>query len=141
VAVGLLLTFVGGASPSQIFTSHGEPVAKSGRECFGVSGLPGDVALVNLTPVQAAGRGNGQLVSSDVVKPPVASNVNYGPGSVDPNVAAAVIGSDGRVCYANSLHTSVHLVADHLGTINWSAYTPATTSGAPSRKVDTRPST
>ena len=34
----------------------------------------------------------------------------------------------------NSKHTSVHLV----GTITGSAYTPATTSGVPDRKVDTR---
>jgi len=120
-------------------TGKGGPiVGPSGRLCFAAAGSPGDVALVNLTPVLAQGSGNGQLVSSDVTSPPVASNVNYGPGSVDPNVAAALIGTDGKVCYANSVHTSVHLIADHLGTIAASAYTPATPGGAPDRKVDTR---
>jgi hypothetical protein len=113
-------------------------VAPSGRLCFSVAGSPGDVALVNLTPVLAQGPGNGQLISSDVTTPPVASNVNYQPGSIDPNVAAARIGADGKVCYVNSVHTNVHLVADHLGTIDAAAYTTATPNGAPDRKIDTR---
>ena len=32
----------------------------------------------------------------------------------------------------------MHLVADHLGTIAADSYTPATASGEPDRKVDTR---
>ena len=110
----------------------------SARVCFGVAGEPGDVAVVNLTPVEAVGAGYGQLVSSDVVNPPVASNVNFAPGTVDPNIALAPIGSDGKVCYVNSPLSSVHLVADHLGTVDGDAYTPAATSGAPDRKLDTR---
>jgi len=58
---------------------------------------------------------------------------------VDPNVALARIGADGRVCYVNSPHSSVHLVADHLATIKASTITLATPSGAPARRVDTRP--
>src|SRR5690606_25360244 len=65
-------------------------------------------------------------------------NVNFAPGTVDPNVALAVIGVDGKVCYVNSALSAVHLVADHLGTIDGDAYTPATATGAPDRKVDTR---
>jgi hypothetical protein len=114
-------------------------VSRRGRTCVGVNGLPGDLALVNLTPVAASGPGNGQLVSSDVASPPVASNVNFGPGTVDPNVAAAPIGSDGRVCYVNSEHNSVHLIADHLATISSTAITLATPTGAPARRIDTRP--
>ena len=57
---------------------------------------------MNLTPVEADGPGHGQLVSSDVANPPVASNVNYFQGTVDPNVAIAPIGSDGRACYVNA---------------------------------------
>jgi hypothetical protein len=45
------------------------------------------------------------------------------------------------VCFVNSQHASVHLVADHLGTISGSAYEPATRSGAPDRRVDTRTET
>ena len=117
----------------------GSTVAASGRMCFAVAGVPGDVAVVNLTPVNAAGLGNGQLVSSDLVWPPVASNVNFSPGSFDPNVAVAPIGADNRVCFVNSVHAAVDLVADHLGTIRSASYSPASPSGAPARVLDTRP--
>jgi hypothetical protein len=95
------------------------------------------VAVVNLTPVLADGPGNGQLIASGLT-PPVASNVNFGPGTIDPNVALAPIGADGKVCYANSNHSNVHLIADHLATIAANAVTLATPTGAPLRKVDTR---
>ncbi|HWL44813.1 MAG TPA: hypothetical protein VNQ73_17860 [Ilumatobacter sp.] len=110
----------------------------SARTCVAVTGPAGGAALVNLTPVGAAQPGNGQLVSSDVTEPPTASNVNYGPGTVDPNVAAAPIGADGKVCYVNSRHTTVHLIADHLATLSPDAITLATPTGAPDRRVDTR---
>ena len=114
------------------------PVDQGDRVCVDVAGNPGDVALVNLTPIGASGLGNGQLISSNVTNPPVASNVNYGPGTVDPNVAAAPIGTDGKVCYANDNLASVHLIADHLGTIDANVFTPPTPSGAPARRIDTR---
>ena len=113
-------------------------VAAGGRVCFGVAGDVGDVAVVNVTPVEARGAGNGLLVSSDVSNPPVAANVNYRPGSVDPNVAIAPIGSDGEVCFVNAQRAGVHLVADHLGTIAAESYRPADPSGAPRRTLDTR---
>ena len=113
-------------------------VAPSGRLCFEVAGSPGDVALVNLTPVLAQGAGFGQLISSNIASAPDASNVNFDLGTIDPNVAAAPIGSDNKVCYVNSNRSSVDLIADHLGTIDGTAYTNATPSGAPSRKIDTR---
>jgi hypothetical protein len=93
---------------------------------------------MNLTPVEASGPGYGLLVSSAIGDPPIASNANYGPNTVDPNVAVAPIGPDGQVCFVNSNLAFVHLVADHLGTIRSNAYVPALTSGAPDRKVDTR---
>ena len=115
-------------------------VSPSVRVCFEVAGSPGDAAIVNLTPVEASGPGFGLLVSSDVSNPPVASNVNFvGPASVDPNVAVARIGTDGGVCFVNSELSSVDLVADHLGTIDGDAYTPAKSDGTPDRKLDTRP--
>jgi hypothetical protein len=116
----------------------GTTVSPSGRLCFAVAGSPGDAAIVNLTPVEARGAGYGLLISSDIATPPIAANVNYQPGTIDPNVAVAPIGADGKVCYVNSKHTSVNLVADHLGTIAAASYTPATQDGAPDRKVDTR---
>ena len=108
------------------------------RVCFAVAGPPGDAALVNITPVGADGPGDGLLTSSDVVTPPLASNVNFAPGSVDPNLTIAPIGSDGQVCFHNSVHASVDVIADHLGTIAARFYTPANPSGAPERRVDTR---
>jgi hypothetical protein len=124
-----------GSSPA----SADEVLQPGSRRCFSVAGQPGDVALVNLTPVNAGGPGYGLLVSSDVDDVPEASNVNFGPGTVDPNVAAAEIGTDGQVCYLNSAATT-HLVADHLGTIDAAAITLAQANGAPLRKIDTRPS-
>lgn len=114
------------------------PIAATARLCFAVAGDPGDVAIVNLTPVEAQFAGDGQLVSSDVADPPVASNVNYQIGSADPNVAFAPIGSDGQVCFVNSRHAAIHLVADHLGTIRRASFVLASPTGAPVRKLDTR---
>jgi hypothetical protein len=127
-----------GAPVRVLDTRTMSPVAPSGRACFAVAGTPGDVALVNLTPARAQGAGNGLLVSSAVLDPHTASNVNFTPGSVDPNLAVAPIGPDGKVCFANSNHTTVDLVADHLATILAAEFVLATPSGAPLRVVDTR---
>ena len=123
--------------PTWAGTATAEVLA-SDRRCFAVTGRPGDAAIVNLTPVQANARGNGQLTSSDVTNPPTNSNVNFAPGTIDPNIAVAQIGTDGRVCFHNSHHADVHLIADHLGTIADTAYTPARTDGTHQRTVDTR---
>jgi photosystem II stability/assembly factor-like uncharacterized protein len=117
----------------------GGMVAPSGRLCFAVAGSPGDLALVNLTPVDATRAGYGQLVSSDVTTPADASNVNFSTRTFDPNVAGAVIGADGNVCFVNSVHAAVHLVADHLLSVAGAAYTPPSSSGALLRVIDTRP--
>jgi hypothetical protein len=103
-----------------------------------LSGLSETPAVVNLTPAQALGAGFGELVSSDVAAATGSSNVNYRPSTVDPNVAVAQIGADGEVCFINGPTASVHLIAAHLGTIDADSYTPATTSGEPDRKIDTR---
>ncbi len=132
-------TSTGGPERVADTRSGGGMVGPGGRRCFEVVGSPGDAAVVNLTPVLAQGSGNGLLVSSDVVSPPVAANVNYRVGSVDPNVAIVPIGADGEVCYVNARRTGVHLVADHLGTIAATAYRTATLTGAPQRVTDTRP--
>ncbi len=116
----------------------GDRLEPEARLCFAVAGTPGDAAVVNLTPVRAAGRGNGQLVSSDIASPPVYSNVNWDVRSIDPNVAISTIGADGRVCFVNNGWTSVDLVADHMGTVAGAAYKPASPSGAPVRTLDSR---
>jgi Protein of unknown function (DUF1524) len=141
-AAAFELATASGAPSRKIDTRiTGAKVRPSGRLCFAVAGDPGDAAVVNLTPVEADGPGFGQLVSSDVSNPPVASNVNYFPGTVDPNVAVASIGADGKVCYVNGELASVHLVADHLGSIDATVFAPATASGASSRRIDTRTQT
>ncbi|HWL42932.1 MAG TPA: heparinase II/III family protein [Ilumatobacter sp.] len=121
-----------GAPPPQAIITPGA------RRCFPVTGNPGDAAIINLTPVLAQHPGHGQLLSSDVTDTPTASNVNYDTGTIDPNIAIAPIGTDGHVCYQNANLTSVHLVADHLGTIPTDAYQPATPNAAPQRVLDTR---
>jgi hypothetical protein len=118
--------------------STGASIPRGARHCFDVAGSQGDVAVVNLTPVGASGAGHGLLLSSDVPGVVDASNVNYAAGTVDPNVALAPIGADGRVCFVNAPLVDVHLVADHLVTIDAAAITTATSNGAPIRAVDTR---
>ncbi len=113
-------------------------VSPSGQLCFAVSGDPGDAAIVNLTPVLAEGPGYGLLLNSAVTTRPPGSNVNYTTGTTDPNVAIATIGTNGQVCYHNADLNAVHLIADHLGTIDANAYTPATANGSPNRIIDTR---
>ncbi len=133
----------GGAARSSTWTVGSAAPGRVGpgvRRCFEVDGSPGDAAVVNLTPVLAQGQGYGVLVSSDSDAAPNASNVNYGSGSVDPNVAIAPVGADGRVCFENGPLAGVDLVADHLGTIDAAVYRSATASGAPRRLIDTRQS-
>lgn len=128
------VTFVD-ATPRRLFDTRGASlVAPGGRRCVAVAGAVGDLAVVNLTPVRAQGRGNGVLVGSGASVTPSVSNVNYQVGSVDPNVGVAAIGGDGRVCYRNADRSAVHLVADHLMTIRASAVAHV----GPGRVLDTR---
>jgi hypothetical protein len=115
-------------------------IGQSRRFCIPVAtGTPGDLAVVNITPVAATDPGSAQLVSSDVAVPPVASNVNFSTGSVDPNVAVAPVGTDGSVCFVNSVHAQVQLIVDLLTVVDAGAYTPTTApNGAPVRLADTR---
>lgn len=113
-------------------------IPAGGAACFPVDGAPGDAALVNLTPVGADAAGHGVLTSGADDPPVDASAANYRPGSVDPNLAVAPIGDDGRVCFHVSDGASVHLVADHLGTIDGDAFEPAGADGVPTRLIDTR---
>lgn len=116
----------------------GARVAAGGTVCFGVAGEPGDAAIVNLTPVGADVAGHGVLTTGADRPPTDASNTNHRPGVVDPNLAMAPIGDDGRVCFHASTHTAVHLVADHLGSIAGEVYRPANPEGVPVRLIDTR---
>jgi hypothetical protein len=137
---GLLSSLSIGAGTSS--ASLGVPVPPGGSVCPGAVGEPGAVAVLNLTPVEATAAGFGAVRASDApsnnsLGVQAVSNVNFRPGSVDPNVALASIGSDHRVCFDNSPHASIHLVADQMGVMPASAYQPAAATGA-KRLVDTR---
>jgi len=117
-------------------------VAPGASVCPAVVGSPGQVAVVNITPVEATGHGFGALRSSDApsnntLGSAAVSNVNFGPGTVDPNPAFAVIGADGRVCFDNSPHSSIQLIIDQMGSLPSSAFVPASASGA-TRLIDSR---
>lgn len=118
------------------------PLRPGASVCPGAVGAAGDVAVVNLTPVQATAAGFGALRRSDApsnnsLGEHAVSNVNFRSGSVDPNVAFAPIGADGRVCFDNSPHATVHLVGDQMGVLPAAAYRSASGAGA-ERLVDTR---
>ena len=59
----------------------------------------------------------------------------FGPGTFDPNVGAAVVGQSGEVCFANSVHGDVDLVADPQLLLNPTTFTA---TASPVRQVDTR---
>ncbi len=117
----------------------GGKVAPSERRCTFVSNAtPGDHVGVNVTPVEASTAGDGLLHSSDYVHGfgREQSTVNFGLGTVSPNFAIAVVGSNGQICFTNSRHGSIHLVLDQLMVGSAAAFrTPVTW---PSRLVDTR---
>jgi hypothetical protein len=104
--------------------------------CFGVDGMPGDMVFVNLTPVHASAPGFGLLTAEGNASSRPASNVNFGPGSVDPNVAAAQISIDRKVCFVNSEHASIDLIADQLFTLEAEYVTVMLPT--PDRRLDTR---
>lgn len=124
-----------GLASSAASSGPGVPdrIGPSGVRCMDVTGDPGDLVVVNLTPVRASGLGYGWLSSSGDEAAGV-SNVNYRVGSIDPNVAVATIGADGQVCFHNGPLASVHLVADQLATVSADVISAAT----PQRLIDTR---
>lgn len=90
----------------------GTRLAASGSVCFSVSGAdPGAFGGVNITPIGAVSPGYGVLRSSDDAAGDI-SNVNFGPGTVDPNFAIAHVGTDGDVCVTNSVHGPVDVIVD-----------------------------
>lgn len=115
----------------------GPVVAPSERRCVAAVGaLPGEYVMLNATPVEATAFGFGTLHSS-ADPAGSTSNVNFGPGSVDPNIALTRVGPDGNVCFTNSRHASVHVILDELVVGAASAFRPASDRGAV-RLVDTR---
>ncbi len=107
----------------------------------GPSIAPGDLAIVNITPVRAAGRGYGALRSSDwrpvggVTAAERFSSVNFANGMPpDPNLSVAIVGQDGAICYDAAVSTH-HVVLDLVGAVSAEGVRPI----APQRLADTRP--
>ncbi len=118
----------------------GRPIAPGNPLCIVVpDGMPGDVAVVNITNTAATGVGYGALRSSDAApvpsRPPAAqfSSVNFAPGPANPNLAFVTIGADRRFCY-DSGNATAHVLLDLAATI------PAEhiNNIEPTRLVDTR---
>ena len=114
----------------------GTKLARSATRCIIANGTPGDYTAINITPIDADARGNGSLHSSND-DPPATANVNFGPDTVDPNVAIAQIGTDGKICFTNSEHANVNIILDQLVNAATTTFTLPTTNGAV-RLTDTR---
>lgn len=112
-------------------------VAPGEKYCVGTVGAaPGDFVGVNITPVLASGPGFGVLHSSDDAAG-ATSNVNFDSGTIDPNVAFVKVGADGRICFTNSNHSSVHVILDEMIVGAAGTFTKPTAEGAV-RLSDTR---
>jgi hypothetical protein len=101
-----------------------------------------EYVAVNITPVQATGRGYGTVHSSSTAAG-TTSNVNYNAGTINPNFAIVQAGADGKICFTNGPTASVHLILDQFIAAPTDPAKPTfanpTANGAV-RLVDTRPS-
>ena len=99
---------------------------------------PGEVVAINVTVVEASRRGYGVLHSSER-RPEGVSHVNFRPGSVDPNLAFAEVGTDGRVCYTNGSDGAHHVVLDLAAIATADVLRPVDpATDGPRRLLDTR---
>jgi hypothetical protein len=112
-------------------------LAPSAMVCVAAVGaLPGDFAVLNVTPVNASGAGHGTMHAGGQV-PGATSNVNFNIGTAGPNVAVTEVGADGRVCFSNSQHAMVDVVIDQMATGAADAFSAPSGQGA-ARLMDTR---
>lgn len=111
----------------------------------GVGSVPlTDVSAVvlNVTVVNPTQQGNITVYPSDA-EVPVASNLNFWPAQVVPNLVTVKLGTDGRIKLANQSSGTTDLVADVFGyyvggtVADAGGYVPVT----PSRLLDTRDAT
>ena len=116
---------------------NGARVAADESTCVGVPGaVPGEFVGLNVTPVNATAPGYGVAHSSDE-RARTTSNVNFGPGTVDPNVAFVKVGVDSDVCVTNSRHGAVDIVIDAM-TVAGTATLRTPVPAGPQRLLDTR---
>lgn len=99
----------------------------------GRGGVPRDAeaAIVNLTALNADDVGYATVYPCDAV--PVASSLNYAPGTVEPNEVIAQLSERGTICVYTK--RSIDLVVDVVGHVTDSPYQPL----SPRRFADSRP--
>jgi hypothetical protein len=103
------------------------PLQPSETRCLTAVGAePGDFVGVNITPVQATGRGYGTMHSSDTGAGST-SNVNYDVGTINPGHAIVKVGADGRICYTNGPTARAHVIIDQLTSAPTDPATPTFT--------------
>lgn len=118
--------------------SPSQPLVANQSLCLPAAGAaPGEYVGVNVTPVEASASGYGVLHSSDD-GPGTTSNVNFGPGTVDPNVSFTRVGVDGEVCFTNSRHGRVDVVIDEMVIANAGMFDVPPAVRLPYRALDTR---
>ncbi|MFT6391842.1 MAG: hypothetical protein ACJA14_001357 [Ilumatobacter sp.] len=96
---------------------------------------PGDVALANVTIVNASDRGFATAHNEDV-NPWSVSSINYSQGDTVPNLTATVVTPDRRICVTSSRAASAHVVVDLVGIIDGNRFNAADQGGE--RILDTR---
>jgi uncharacterized delta-60 repeat protein len=100
----------------------------------GRGGIPADAPAIALTVTVAGPTAPGFITVFPCGQPrPLASNLNFRPGSVVANAVVTGIGAAGAVCVYTSAPT--HVIVDVAGTFDASAFTPL---AAPARLMDSR---
>ena len=133
----ILDTRVGVGAPSRIGPASSIDLQVSGRGGVPPAGVTA-VAL-NVTVTEPSTSGYLTAYPTGTI-PPLASNLNFGPGQTVPNAVVVKVGLLGRVSLYNSAGTT-HVIADVAG---WYASEPGAgesyRSLSPSRVLDTRES-
>jgi uncharacterized protein YkwD len=104
----------------------------TGRAGIPISGV--DAVVLNITAVGPTATSHLTVWPTGDTRPN-ASNLNYTPGQVVPNLVIAKVGAGGQVSIFNNTG-SVHVIADIAG---WFPTGPGYTPLTPTRLLDTRP--
>jgi hypothetical protein len=118
----------------------GTRLAGSETRCVDVVGASRGVSEyvgVNVTVVGASGTGFGAVHASGAPVPRT-SNVNYAPGSIDPNFATTRVGNDGKICFTNGPDATVDLILDEVSVASDEMLRDPTSPGGAVRILDTR---
>ena len=137
----LLDTRVGTGAPAQrVQAGSSVPLQVSGRGGVPASGV--SAVVLNVTAVEPSNAG-WVTVSASGSPVPSASNLNYAPGEVVPNLVMVQLGADGKAVLTANGAGSVDVLADVAG--YFTDGNPVADGGfvptAPSRALDTRSTT